>query len=359
MVCGVTTIEVVPTVVALELVITALVVPEVKVLSVSGVTRPVVVVPEMSSVLVSDMGVPEVTVVVPYALGSLVVPEVKVLSVSGVTRPVVVVPEMSSVLVSDMGVPEVTVVVPYALGSLVVPEVKVVSVSGVTRPVVVVPEMSSVLVSDMGGPEVTVVVPYALSSPAVVSEILLVSVVVIGVVRMLVSKVVSVPVTRKCLSCFPSNDNITVIIQLTYFGFNAHHCYRHDVSQIHLFFEYIFTHNDYTSKETGCVSEMITELHLELLTTRRTNRRLTIFHKAIHSHLSLPFANLLQPIERHSRHLNSKDFNTIHASKNFYKFSYFPRTIKYWNSLPDAIANITEPQQFKQARTHLVPNKHD
>ena len=119
-----------------------------------------------------------------------------------------------------------------------------------------------------------------------------------------------------------------------------------------------FCHNDYTSRETGCVSEMITKLHLELLTTRRTNRRLTIFHKAIHN-LSLPVANLLQPIKRHSRHLNSKAFNTIHASKNCYKLSYFPRTIKDWNSLPDAIANIIEPQQFKQALTHLVPNKHD
>ena len=113
-----------------------------------------------------------------------------------------------------------------------------------------------------------------------------------------------------------------------------------------------FCHND-------CVSEMIKKLHLELLTTRRTNRRLTIFLKAIHSHLSLPVAKLLQHIKRHSRHLNSKAFNTIHASKNCYKFSYFPRTIKDWNSLPDSTANITEPQQFKQALTHLVPNKHD
>ena len=120
-----------------------------------------------------------------------------------------------------------------------------------------------------------------------------------------------------------------------------------------------FCHNDYTSRETGCVSEMIKKLHLKLLTTRRTNRRLNIFHKAIHSHLSLPVANLLQPIKRHSRHLNSKAFNTIHVSKNCYKFSYFPRTIKDWNSLPDATVNITEPHQFKQTLTHLVPNKHD
>ena len=120
-----------------------------------------------------------------------------------------------------------------------------------------------------------------------------------------------------------------------------------------------YLRDNYTSRETGCVSEMIKKLHIELLTTRRINRRLTIFHKAIHSHLSLPVANLLQPTKRHSRHLNSKAFNTIHASKNCYKFSFFPRTIKDWNSLPDAIVNITEPQQFKQALAHLAPNKHD
>ena len=85
----------------------------------------------------------------------------------------------------------------------------------------------------------------------------------------------------------------------------------------------------------------------------------TTHPEKLHSHLSLPVANLLQPTKRHSRHLNSKAFNTIHASKNCYKFSFFPRTIKDWNSLPDAIVNITEPQQFKQALTHLAPNKHD
>ena len=54
-----------------------------------------------------------------------------------------------------------------------------------------------------------------------------------------------------------------------------------------------FCHNDYTSRETGLVSEMIKKLHVEQLTTRRTNRRLTIFHKAIHGHLSLPVGSAI------------------------------------------------------------------
>ena len=113
-----------------------------------------------------------------------------------------------------------------------------------------------------------------------------------------------------------------------------------------------FCLNDYTSREAGCVSEILNQLHIKQLITRRTNRRLTILHKAIYRHLSLPVNNLLQPVQRLSRHLNNKAFNTIHASKNCYKYSCFPETIRDWNSLPDAIVNITEPQRFRQASIH-------
>ena len=96
-----------------------------------------------------------------------------------------------------------------------------------------------------------------------------------------------------------------------------------------------FCLNDYMSREAGCFSEMLKQLHLQPI-TRRTNRRLT----------------KLQPVQRLSRHLNNKAFNTIHASKNCYNFSYFSRTMRDWNSLPDAIVNIPEPQHFRQALIH-------
>ena len=66
------------------------------------------------------------------------------------------------------------------------------------------------------------------------------------------------------------------------------------------------------SREAGCVSEMLKQLHLQLI-TRRTNRRLTILHKAIYGHLSLPVNNLLQPVQRISKHLDIEAFNTTHA----------------------------------------------
>ena len=66
-----------------------------------------------------------------------------------------------------------------------------------------------------------------------------------------------------------------------------------------------FCHNDYKTIEKGCVSEMIRKLNLEPLNIRRTNKRLTLFHKAINGHLALPIGHL-QPVLRRTRHLNSK-----------------------------------------------------
>ena len=103
-----------------------------------------------------------------------------------------------------------------------------------------------------------------------------------------------------------------------------------------------FCHNDYKTIEKGCVSEMIRKLNLEPLNIRRTNKRLTIFHKAINGHLALPIGHL-QPVLRRTGHLNSKAYNTIHTSKDCYKNSFFStRTIKDWNSLPDKIATIKD-----------------
>ena len=114
-----------------------------------------------------------------------------------------------------------------------------------------------------------------------------------------------------------------------------------------------FCHNDYKKKiEHGCMSEMIGKLNLEPLNIRRTNRRLTIFHKTINGHLALPIGHL-QPLLRRTRHLSSRANNTIHTSKDCYKYSFFPRTIQYWNSLPDKLASINKPHKFKLALTHF------
>ena len=45
--------------------------------------------------------------------------------------------------------------------------------------------------------------------------------------------------------------------------------------------------------------------------------------------------------------------SSIHTRKNCYTYSFFPSTITDWNSLPDKIATVKEPQKFKSALTHF------
>ena len=115
-----------------------------------------------------------------------------------------------------------------------------------------------------------------------------------------------------------------------------------------------FCLNNFRFKFPGCVTNMIKKLEWESLANRRQIRRLVIFHKAVHGHLSIPLGNLMQPATRSSRHINSRAFTTITANKDCYKHSFLPKseTIKDWHSLPDS---ITDSNQFKEAtKAHLA-----
>jgi hypothetical protein len=109
-----------------------------------------------------------------------------------------------------------------------------------------------------------------------------------------------------------------------------------------------FCFNDYKTKSEGCVTEMINKLELESLSSRRQTRRLIIFHKGVYGHLSIPIGKLTKPAQRSSRHSNSLAFSPISTVKDCYKFSFLPRTIKDWNSLPDSLVTTPDPAPFKQ-----------
>ena len=115
-----------------------------------------------------------------------------------------------------------------------------------------------------------------------------------------------------------------------------------------------FIFNDYTSNTPGCVTDMLTTVGLAPLEVRRKIRRLTIFKQSITGHLTLPIGNLLQPVQRQSRHHHSESYSLIFANKDCYKFSFVPRTIRDWNALPYSAVSIPGIDGFKTAVTkHL------
>ena len=112
---------------------------------------------------------------------------------------------------------------------------------------------------------------------------------------------------------------------------------------------------DFTSRSEGCVSNMIKSLDWDSLTNRRRIHRLTVFQQARQGHLSLPVETLLQPVQRHSRHLHSNAYNIISTNKDCMKHSFFPRTIIDWNSLPEPITNISSIHHLYRNSSKQLP----
>ena len=86
-----------------------------------------------------------------------------------------------------------------------------------------------------------------------------------------------------------------------------------------------FCHNDYKTIEKACVSEMIRKLNLEPLNIRRTNKRLTIFHKAINGHLALPIGHLQPVLHRTRQNRHYKKTTEIQIS--LFRLNLRPLTV--------------------------------
>jgi len=92
---------------------------------------------------------------------------------------------------------------------------------------------------------------------------------------------------------------------------------------------------------------MIDTLNWPTLETRRTKFRLMLY-KIIHHVVAItPPDNLLVPVDRRSRLSSNHGFRHIQTSKDSYKFSFYPRTVIQWNSLPPHIHEAATVEVFK------------
>ena len=83
------------------------------------------------------------------------------------------------------------------------------------------------------------------------------------------------------------------------------------------------------------------------LEERRRKQRLTTMYKIINGEIDIPSDRFLTPVARRSRHNNSKSYIIPHARTQFYKNSFFPRTITEWNRLPENTVQALSTEAFK------------
>ena len=80
---------------------------------------------------------------------------------------------------------------------------------------------------------------------------------------------------------------------------------------------------------------------MEISEKRRRNSGIITLYKGLKGAASIPTNDLVLPI-RHVRKHYSLAFQTPFANTDIYKCSFFPQTIRDWNSLTDSLLSASE-----------------
>ena len=93
--------------------------------------------------------------------------------------------------------------------------------------------------------------------------------------------------------------------------------------------------------ETGSMTGILGQLKWESLVKRRKGNRLILLYKGLKDKASVPTDDLI-PKTRRCRNQHSMAFQTPIANTDVYKGSFFPQTIRNWNTLLDSLISSAE-----------------
>ena len=88
------------------------------------------------------------------------------------------------------------------------------------------------------------------------------------------------------------------------------------------------------------IDKLFADLGWESLQSRRNKHKLVIFYKIMNGLAPSYLSDLVPPLIQDTTHYNlrnSSDTQTLHANTNLYFNSFFPSTIRAWNTLPEHI----------------------
>ncbi len=96
---------------------------------------------------------------------------------------------------------------------------------------------------------------------------------------------------------------------------------------------------------------------MDPLHIRRQAHRLTLMYKITNNNIDIdPHTYLHSTNNQRTRNTHNQTYQTYYANTDAYKHSYFPRTIRDWNRLPQHILNSNTIDSFtKQIHMHLSP----
>ena len=102
---------------------------------------------------------------------------------------------------------------------------------------------------------------------------------------------------------------------------------------------------------TSSVSEMLRQLGWSSLQQRREDLRLTMLYKMHNSLVDFNTEQYIQQITRRTRTAHPHSYKTPNSRTEQHKQSFFPRTVRQWNSLPQEVILAPTVEAF---RRHLT-----
>ena len=107
---------------------------------------------------------------------------------------------------------------------------------------------------------------------------------------------------------------------------------------------------------TSSVGDMLDQLGWLTLQRRREMARLVLLYKMRNGLIAINGEAYTTPISRPSRHVHQYGYQIPHSKAEFHSQSFFPRTIRQWNSLPFQIVAATTPDSFRSQLVSLYQN---
>jgi hypothetical protein len=112
-----------------------------------------------------------------------------------------------------------------------------------------------------------------------------------------------------------------------------------------------FVRNDY--RRTTSVTGLLNDLKWDTLQRRRLVGQLTFLHKIKLNLVHIPIPPYFKPPTVCTRSNDPNKFTQPQTRTNIYQFSFFPRAIRVWNTLPPNVILLTESHQFQKAVNSL------
>ena len=133
---------------------------------------------------------------------------------------------------------------------------------------------------------------------------------------------------------------------------NPHHKYQIDKVKMVRRSAARFTTNCYHN--ISSVSDMLAELKWDTLENRRTKQQLTMFYRITNDLVAISSKPYLKPAKLMPRSSHILQYIQYSTSTDTFKYSFFPRTISYWNTLPASVAETASLASFKSGLQALT-----